>query len=74
MDEEFTGCHSPDCGVRVPKPKGSATPLCFDHAGLLARAVNEAVGPDRDAAIEDFRRRVLGWENPEDEASPEDEA
>ena len=34
----------------------------------MGRAVDEAVGPDRDAAIADFRRRVLGWANPKDYA------
>ena len=62
-NEEFTGCRYPDCGVRAPEPRGSAEPLCFDHIEVLVRRVNQSVGPDRDAAIADYRRRVLGWDN-----------
>ena len=57
---DFTGCVYPDCGVRVPIPTDSADALCFDHRGLLARRVNEAEGPNRDAAVADYRRRVMG--------------
>ena len=59
----WTECTFPDCRVSVPVPTGCADALCFDHGGLLARRVNQSVGPDRDAAIADFRRRVMGLDS-----------
>ena len=65
MDSEHqTDCHLPDCGVRVPRPDAPAIPLCFDHSELMAQHIQQSSGLDRDAAIADFRRRVLGLDGP----------
>ena len=62
--EEFTKClyPYPDCEVQVPKLEAPREPLCFDHIEALAHRVNQAVGAERDVAVADFRRRVMGLE------------
>ena len=61
--QEYTGCFFPDCGVHVEKVEAPREPLCFTHIEVLASRINQLPeGPDRDAAIADFRRRVMGLE------------
>ena len=60
-ETDFTGCHFPDCGVQVPTVDAPRVPLCFTHIEVKAAQINQLpAGPDRDAAIADFRRRVMG--------------
>ena len=59
--QEYTGCLFPDCGVRVMQVEAPRDPLCFTHIEVKAAQINQLPeGPDREAAIADFRRRVMG--------------
>ena len=59
-DEDWTGCRFPNCGVRVLKVPAPREPLCFDHVAMIVNRANQADGLDREAAIADVRRRVMG--------------
>ena len=60
-DDHWVTCNQPQCLVRVHKPDLPAEPICFDHKSQFAARVEQAAeGPEKDAAIADYRRRVLG--------------